>query len=106
VTSSSAQMVNYLTAPNTPEQNGVAERTGRSIVEMMRAMLHHANLNSTFWKHALDTAIYIKNRAPRKALQDNTPYEVWYGRNANTCVCMVVMHMYWLIKHSQNWKPN
>jgi len=79
MTSSSAQMVNYLTAPNTSEQNGVAERTGRSIVEMMRSVLHHANLNSTFWKHALYTAIYIKNRAPHKALQDNTPYEVWYG---------------------------
>ena len=47
------------TAPYTPQQNGVAERFNRTVVEMGRTMLHTANLPYDFWAEAINTATYI-----------------------------------------------
>ena len=49
------------TVPKTPEQNGVAERLNRTLVEMVRSMLIDANLPHKFWAEALSTAAYLKN---------------------------------------------
>ena len=69
-----------LTVPKTPEQNGVAERLNRTLVEMARSMLIDARLPKTFWAEAVSTAVYLKNQSPSKPLQDMTPYEAWFGR--------------------------
>ena len=68
-----------LTEPKTPEQNGVAERLNRTLVEMSRSMLIDANVQKKFWAEAVSTAVYLKNRSPSKPLQDMTPYEAWHG---------------------------
>ena len=66
-----------LTVPKTPEQNGVAERQNRTLVEAVRSMLIDANLPHKFWAEALSTAVYLRNRSPAKAVKDMTPYEAW-----------------------------
>ena len=68
------------TAPYTPEQNGVAERMNRTIMEMARCMSYNANLGHAFWAEAVVTAAYIRNRCGTKALKDKTPEEAWTGR--------------------------
>ena len=68
-----------LAVPYTPQQNGVAERANRTLVEMARAMLIHSGLNEHFWAEALKTAVYIRNRTTTKILCDKTPFEVWNG---------------------------
>ena len=68
------------TAPYTPEQNGVAERANRTIIEMARAMLHDSKLEYEFWGEAMCTAVYLKNRNPTKAVPGMTPEEAWTGR--------------------------
>ena len=65
------------TVPKTPEQNGVAERMNRTLVETIRSMLVDAKLPHKFWAEALSTAVYLKNRSPTKALKNMTPYEAW-----------------------------
>ena len=72
-----------LTVPKTPEQNGVAERLNRTLVEMARSMLLDAKLPKKFWAEAVSTAVYLKNRSPSKPLQDMTPYEAWHSRKPN-----------------------
>ena len=69
-----------LTVPYTPQQNGVAERANRTLVEMARCMLVHAGLAESYWGEAINCAAYIRNRTPTKALDDVTPYEVWTGK--------------------------
>uniref|UniRef100_A0A0K8UZ07 Retrovirus-related Pol polyprotein from transposon TNT 1-94 n=1 Tax=Bactrocera latifrons TaxID=174628 RepID=A0A0K8UZ07_BACLA len=69
-----------LTVPYTPQQNGVAERVNRTIVEMARSLLVHAELEEELWGEAVHTAVYIRNRAPTKLLKNSTPYEVWYNK--------------------------
>ena len=68
-----------LTVPRSPEQNGVAERLNRTLVESVRSMLIGAHLPQRFWAEALSTAVYLRNRSPTKALGNLTPYEAWSG---------------------------
>ena len=51
-----------LTIAYTPEQNGVAERMNRTLMESARAMMSHANLPNPFWAEAVATAVYLRNR--------------------------------------------
>ncbi|CAL9100845.1 unnamed protein product [Musa textilis] len=53
-----------LTAPYTPEQNGVAERKNRTVVEMARSLLKGKHLPNQFWAEAIATAIYLLNISP------------------------------------------
>jgi hypothetical protein len=72
-----------LTTPHTPEQNGVAERKNRTIVEMARSMLQARGLSNQFWAEAVATSVYLLNLSPTKAVLNKTPYEAWYGRRPN-----------------------
>ncbi len=72
-------IVRQLTVPYTPQQNGVAERFNRTLVEMAKCMLNGANLDETLWAEALYTAAYLRNRSPTKALPNSTPYEEFCG---------------------------
>ena len=72
-----------LTVPKTPEQNGVAERMNRTLVETVRAMLADTKLPHKFWAEAVSTAVYLRNRSPSKAVKGMTPYEAWTGERPN-----------------------
>lgn len=68
-----------LTAPHTPQQNGVAERMNRTLLDMARCFLIQSNLPSMFWSDAIATACYIRNRCPTRTLNGLTPHEKWTG---------------------------
>nr|GFB87133.1 ribonuclease H-like domain-containing protein [Tanacetum cinerariifolium] len=46
----------------TPQQNGVAKRRNRTLIEAARTMLADAKLPVTFWAEAVNTACYVQNR--------------------------------------------
>lgn len=69
-----------LTVMHTPEQNGVAERKNRTLVEMARCLLIQSNLPPSFWGEAVNAANYIRNRCPTSSLGSKTPYEKWTGK--------------------------
>ena len=69
-----------LTVRLTPQQNEVAERKNQTITEMARSMLQGKNLPKNFWAEAVNTAVYILNRSPTKAMLNKTPYEAWCDR--------------------------
>jgi transposase InsO family protein len=68
-----------LTVTNNPEQNGVAERRNRTLVEMARCLLIQSGLPSSFWGEAVNTANYIRNRCPSNSLNGETAYQKWTG---------------------------
>ena len=68
-----------LTTPHTPQQNGIAERLNRTLVEGVRAMLADSKLTHRFWAEALSTMVYLRNRSPTKALGGVTPHDAWSG---------------------------
>ena len=69
---------------DTPQQNGVAERMNRTLVEMARCLLTQAGLENRFWGEAINTAAYLRNRAPSIALKDSTPFEIFTGNKARS----------------------
>ena len=58
------------------DQNGIAERINRTLVDMVRSMLSNSNLPKFLWTDALKTTVYILNRVPTKAVP-KTPFELW-----------------------------
>ena len=50
-----------LTIPYNLQQNGVAERKNRSIMEAMKAMIHDQDLSMYLWEEATQTTIYLHN---------------------------------------------
>jgi transposase InsO family protein len=65
--------------PGDPQQNGVAERRNRTLMDMVRSMISYSTLPVSLWMEALKTAIYILNRVPSKSVP-KTPYELWTDR--------------------------
>ncbi|GKD86179.1 putative ribonuclease H-like domain-containing protein, partial [Tanacetum coccineum] len=47
----------------TPQQNGVAERRNRTLIEVARTMLADSKLPTLFWAKAVSTACYVQNKA-------------------------------------------
>nr|GEU82896.1 ribonuclease H-like domain-containing protein [Tanacetum cinerariifolium] len=64
----------------TPQQNGVAERRNKTLIEAARTMLVDAKLPVTFWAEAVNTACYVQNRVLVNKSQNKTPYELFNGR--------------------------
>lgn len=64
----------------TPEQNGVAERMNRTIEEMARCMILQSKSPTSLWTEAVNTAAYLRNRCPSKAIGNKTPLEMWSGK--------------------------
>ncbi|KAJ3703208.1 hypothetical protein LUZ61_006913 [Rhynchospora tenuis] len=69
----------FLTAPYSPQQNGVAERKNRTILDMVRSMLKSKNMPKEFWAEAVQCAVYVQNRCPHAKLTKQTPQEAWSG---------------------------
>lgn len=74
----------HLTAPYSPQQNGVVERRNRTLLEMTRSILKAMNLPNYLWGEATRHATYLINRVATRSLTPaQTPYEVLRGRKPN-----------------------
>jgi hypothetical protein len=67
------------TIPYMPEQNGVAERAIKTHFEIVRCMLHSAELDLQYWGETFLYAIYIRNHSPTSTIQDKVPMHMWTG---------------------------
>ena len=72
-------IVHQRTNPDTPQQNGKAERFNRTIMEAALSMLLAAGMSKGFWEEAVKTAVHVRNRAPKKSLDWRTPFEIITG---------------------------
>ena len=86
-----------LTNPYTPDQNGIAERLNRTLLDMAIAMLSDSGLPKQLWAEAVTTAMYIRNRVLTRFIQGITPYEGWFGIKPSLghlhvwgCLCYVL----------------
>ncbi|KAG8481234.1 hypothetical protein CXB51_025996 [Gossypium anomalum] len=77
------EFLRQLTPPGTPQWNGVSEKRNRTLLDMVRSMMSHANLPTSFWGHVLETAIFTLNRVPSKSVQ-KIPYKMWTGKRLTT----------------------
>ena len=68
------------TTPYTPQNNEVAERMNRTLMEKARSMLSSAGIGQEFWAEVVETTCYLVNRSPTSTLIDKTTQEVWTGK--------------------------
>ena len=87
------------TAAYTPQQNGVAERMNRKLMEAARSMMIHAGVSNEYWAEAVASAAYLLNRMVTAVFKSGeTPFERWYRkkpdlRNIRVFGCMVYSHI-------------
>ena len=75
-------IIHEVTAPRTPEQNGIVKRKNRTLKDTMNAMLISSGLPSNMWGEAIISACHVLNRVPHKKIR-KTSYELWEGRSPN-----------------------
>ncbi|KAF1336396.1 Integrase catalytic core protein, partial [Globisporangium splendens] len=76
---SASGIVHQLSTPYSPQQNGLAERMNRTIMEMARSMMQYKCIEHKWWGEACNTAIYIINRITNTAHPKTTAHEICYG---------------------------
>ncbi|GKE21092.1 retrovirus-related pol polyprotein from transposon TNT 1-94 [Tanacetum coccineum] len=64
----------------TLQQNGVAERKNRTLIEVARTMLADSLLPTVFWAETVNTACSVRNRVLVTKPHNKTPYEFIIGR--------------------------
>ena len=74
-----------------PQQNGVAERMNKTLLERARCMLNQVKLGKHFLAEAVATACYLVNCSPHTALKFKSPQEVWYNTLVNYS-SLIVFH--------------
>ncbi|GJS12432.1 retrotransposon protein, putative, ty1-copia subclass [Tanacetum coccineum] len=88
----------HLTVAGTPQQNGLAERMNKTLMDKVRCLLIQFGLPRTLWAEATCTAAYLINRSPSTAIKKKTPIEIWLGHPSNyemlrTFGCVVYSHV-------------
>ncbi|KAI3732880.1 hypothetical protein L1987_64091 [Smallanthus sonchifolius] len=70
-------------APYVSQQNGVAERNNRTLIETARTMLSDSKLSVTFWAEAVNTSCHVLNRVLTVKKHNKTCYELMNNRKPN-----------------------
>ena len=70
-------------ATNTPQQNSMSERAGRTVCSMIRCLLVDSGLPSKLWGESMLTATYLCSRMPHPGLDMETPFKRLYGMEVN-----------------------
>lgn len=73
-------IVHQKSCPYTPQQNGLAERKNRHIIEIALTLLHHSHLPPKFWYHACATAVFLINKMPCSTLSMSSPFELLHKK--------------------------
>ena len=92
-------IMHQTSCPDTPPQNGVAERKNRHILEVTRSLMYTMNVPKFLWGEAVLTATYLINRMPSRIIGMKSPCEVLFGENKFNvvpkvfgCTCFVRDH--------------
>ncbi|KAJ9670976.1 hypothetical protein PVL29_027114 [Vitis rotundifolia] len=72
------RIIHQSSCAHTPQQNGVAERKNRHLVETTRTLLLHSHVPFRFWGDAVLTACYLINRMPSSVLHDQIPHSLLF----------------------------
>lgn len=78
-------IVHQKSCPHTPQQNGLAERYNRTIVERARCMLFDAKLTRGFWGEAVLTAVKIMNSTMNSGI-NAIPVEIWSEKSVDLSI--------------------
>jgi transposase InsO family protein len=84
-------------APHSPQQNGVSERTMRTLMEAARSQMYAMKVPIELWGESVASATYVLNRSSTTK-SDVTPFERWHGKKPDvahlrTFGCQAFVHV-------------
>ncbi|KAL0326609.1 UNVERIFIED_CONTAM: Retrovirus-related Pol polyprotein from transposon RE2 [Sesamum angustifolium] len=93
-------ILHQTSCPYTSQQNGVAERKHRHLLDVARTIMTHMHVPKSYWGDAVLTACYLINRMPSTVLHGDTPYSCLFpdkplfgiAPRVFGCVCFVHIH--------------
>ena len=74
-------IISQHSCPSTPQQNGVAERKNRHLLDVVRTLLLESSVPPRFWCEALSTAIHLINRLPFPTTNHVSPFFKLFGHS-------------------------
>jgi transposase InsO family protein len=96
---------NEFSTPYTPQQNRVAERKNRTLIEMARTILDKLETSDHFWAEVVNTTCHATNHLYLHKLLKKTPYELLTGNKPNVSYSRVFgSNCYVLQKRSKSYK--
>jgi len=105
-------IIHRKSCPYTSQQNGLAERKLRHILETGLTLLAHSHLSNRFWVDAFLTAVHIINRLPTPTLDNVSPFTKLHGKDPNYqsmrvfgCKCYPLLRPYNKHKLEYRSKP-
>eukprot|EP00924_Labyrinthula_sp_SR-Ha-C_P013410 snap_masked-scaffold_5-processed-gene-1.22-mRNA-1 protein AED:1.00 eAED:1.00 QI:0/-1/0/0/-1/1/1/0/1350 len=66
-------------AKYTPQQNGVSERSNRTVLEKIKLTLNDANISQLYWNYAATYAVYMLNRTWNNG-PNGVPFHIFYNK--------------------------
>jgi hypothetical protein len=84
-------------APYTPQQNGLAERKNRTLIESARTMLNEYKTYDRFWAEVINPACHVVNRLYLYQLLKKTPYELLTGNKPNVSYFRIFGSKYYVL---------
>ncbi|RVW57066.1 Retrovirus-related Pol polyprotein from transposon TNT 1-94 [Vitis vinifera] len=70
-------IVHLSSCVDTPQQNGIAERKNRHLLEVARSLMFSMNVPKLLWGQAVLTAAYLINRMPSRGENSTQEYQFW-----------------------------
>jgi hypothetical protein len=108
-------IVHQSSCVDTPQQNGLAERKNKQLLEVARALLFTNQVPKYLWGEAVLTATYLINRMPNKVLSFETPFDVFHkfyptNRLSSSLPlkifgCTIFVHIHSIIEENLNPEP-
>ncbi|KAJ3704768.1 hypothetical protein LUZ61_008473 [Rhynchospora tenuis] len=90
-----------MSCPYTPEQNGLAERKHRHIVELGLANIFHAALPMKYWDTVFESVVFVINRLPSTPNCNISPYQKLFNQSPDYhflhvigCACYPLLRPY------------
>ena len=89
-------VVSQRSCPYTQQQNWVAERKNRHLLDFNRTLLLEFFVQPKFWVETLSNALYLINRLPFQVLNFDSPYYRLYHKSPAivTCIVLVVFALF------------
>ena len=98
---SNNRILHQFTCPHTSQQNGVAERKHRHIVDIALTLISQSSLPFKYWSYAFSTAVFLINRLPSINHNSLSPWENIFGNSPNYslfksfgCACFPLLRPY------------
>jgi len=77
---SAQAILHQSSCPHTPQENGIAERKNRHLIEIVRTLLLHANVPVQHWGDAVLTACFLINRMPSSSIKNKISHSILFPK--------------------------